>query len=255
MIRKSIKFNLHNWVILFWTITFLQLRPSIIGQKYNVFAFFLFTISNVVYWIYKKRISLKTDKILAKESLLFVFFYSYLLINGLILSDSTNAVINSVLFSILTIPFFLIIIGDENSKLGFLKSFINIHFVLSISSIITFIIYLIGNFSYDKLPWVIQIEFMKDMYKSGHFILFPFTIIWSSGFFLDIPFPRFVVFYKEPGIAQMFLATSFFLTYRIKINRAKIKRMLILFGLLLTFSTTAFISLAAGYLAMSGSFF
>jgi hypothetical protein len=240
--------KIRRLLLFLWTIALLSFRPSIFGEKYNqlVFVFFFLLTGALVFIDLKKKTILDKRRILSFALILICVIY--LLIQGLMLSDAVGTVINSCVFLLLTVPCILWVLNRYQESI--LTLFINIHFWLAISAMITFGIYILVGFSADRLPVVASLydlveyaELDENSILSGHVLFFPFTVVWSAAGFMGIDVPRFVGIYREPGMAQIFFCTAFILTFFISVERQSLKKIVLLCGTVLTFSTAGLFDL------------
>lgn len=240
--------SLNNLLIYLWTIFLLCFRPSIFGEKFNLFVFLLFIATSILLLIVNHKLKITLDKNRFIAVGLILFCVSYFAIQGLILSDAKSTVINSSVLLLVTIPIMAFILHYFQGAV--LKFFVQFHFYLSLSAIITFAIYILVGFSVDRLPLMGSlyelVEYAKydpERLLSNHVIFFPFTVAWSSAGFMGIEVPRFVGIYREPGMAQIFFNTAFILSFFIDFKRIRMVRLVLLIGSILTFSAAGFINL------------
>ena len=176
----------------------------------------------------------------------------YLFIQGMLLSDAPKNVVNSsiIVFTVSTLIYF-ILRGGVNQDIV-LRIFVYVQAILCASVIITIIIFLFYDFDLSQMNIVTRF----NTYSRGtdlvpdHIMFLPFTIIWSGAQVGEIALPRFVGMYREPGVAQVFLVTAFFLTYFIKFKYKLFTRSILFIGSLATLSTQAFVSLFAGFIVL-----
>lgn len=240
--------RISNFLLLLWTIFLLSFRPSIFGEKYNAFVFLLFILTSILLLIINRgqKITLDMSRFIALG--LILFCVSYFAIQGLILSDAKATVINSSVLLLFTVPIMAFILHGFQGVV--LKFFVQFHFYLSLSAIITFIIYILVGFSVERLPLIGSLYELVEYAKydparllSNHVIFFPFTVAWSSAGFTGIEVPRFVGIYREPGMAQIFFNTAFILSLFIYFKRKRLVRLVLLIGSILTFSAAGFVNL------------
>ena len=140
-----------------WTILLICFRPSIFGEDYNPVIFLLFILVSF-FIILKRKYVFKTNLSSGKfyTAVIVLITTVYFSIQGFILSDTRITVLNATIVIIGTILCFILIINDDN-KFTILRTFINIHFVLSISMIITFLLFLILGMNDSNLPVMAKI--------------------------------------------------------------------------------------------------
>jgi hypothetical protein len=240
--------SLSKFLLLFWVIFLGSFRPSIFGEKYNLLVFFLFISTSILLLIVSRRKKIALDKNGFIALSLILFCVSYFAIQGLILSDAKATVINSSVLLLFTVPIMAFILHGFQETV--LKFFVQVHFYLSLSAIITFAIYIFVQFSIERLPLIGSLYELVEYAKydparllSNHVIFFPFTVAWSSAGFMGIEVPRFVGIYREPGMAQIFFNTAFILSLFIDFKRKRLVRLVLLIGSILTFSAAGFVNL------------
>ncbi len=245
-----------NKLLLFlWTFLLLSFRPSLIAQSYNKLVFALFLLVTILFGLVdsqnKGRFTIK-KKELELLTVLFVTF-AYFLIQGLFLSSNISAVVNSCVVLLGTVPCMFYVIRRPDNKSEVIKHIINIHFVLSISQIITFLWFTFTGFKLYELPILFDLQEVAKYYFGSnpsniHQVVFPFTIIWSNSLFAGIEFYRTCGMYREPGMAQIFYLTAFFLSFFYTGKHSVLKRVVILIGSLLLISASGFINLVLGFI-------
>ena len=230
-----------------WTVAFLFLRPSIFGEKYNAVVFALFLLFSVlIIGLDQKAFSLTSKRFITL--LLISLCLLYLLVQGLILSEASQIVIRASAFLLLAIPCLALVLNRHQELI--LKIFINFHYYLSISAIITFAIFLVKGLSIYKLPILASLYeiveyavFDPKRPLSNHVLIFPYTVVWSTVDLFGVSFPRFVGIYREPGMAQIFFVTALIFTFFIPVRHRDRKRVVILTGCLLLFSAAGVLNL------------
>lgn len=241
-----------NKILIVWVLLLLLFRPSFIGESYNPVVFVLFVLCSFL--LYNK---IKQDKNISIQKISTFYILNltllYFFIQGIILSDAKTTVLNASILTICTSYIFYKILHAEEIQETILKYFIYIHTCLVLSAIITIIHFIIVGFDASQLLKIGLVYPDKgDLLESSgqfslHTIYFPFTVVWSSFSGLGFELPRFIGLYREPGMAQIFFCTAFFLTYYIEIQHRKIVRSILFIGALLIFSTAGFLSLIVGY--------
>lgn len=240
-----------------WTILLLLFRPSIIGERFNPLIFCLFVVISVLIFLIDPEISKRyMNKKVVLTLMLILVTVIYFLLQGLLLSSAKKTVINSFVV-IFGISICIAYVSRKDNVPEIFKSFINIFFWLSLSAIITFIIFLFCSFDYTKIPVVANLSYLVPGYGAdkgsnlgSHLLFFPFTLVWSALNIRGISIPRFIGIFREPGMSQLFFLTAYFLTYFVEIKRVKFKRFVILIGTIFTFSTGGLLSFLAGFLML-----
>jgi hypothetical protein len=249
-----LKISLKKTLLFFWVFTFLCLRPSIFGERYNLVVFIVLSLISV-FTLYLSRESLNWVEVKSFNLLLGIFvLISYLFIQGMILSSNARTVFNAsfLVCGISIICFYML----RLDKQFIIKSIIDIHVIFSISSIITFSIVLLNGLNSDAVILRGASDFVRSYISPDkingyeHDLMFPFTVHWSNVVLFGISLPRLLGIYREPGMAQIFFLTAYFLTYTIELRRPKQIRTILFVGSLLTFSTAGLLSFMAGYLVM-----
>jgi hypothetical protein len=248
--------SINNYLVVPWTITLLLFRPSLVGEIVNPLIFLIFISLTVCIFIFTKDlfyISInKTLRLVAGAIFLTAIYF---LLQGMVLSQAKGTVINSFVVIFGTTAALVYVLRNPLFVLVSLKTVILTHFFLSCSAIITLLIYIIVGLNASKLPllysFVLHDMDMKSAIDfSGYSIYFPFTAVWSS-LNIGIVIPRCIGLYREPGMAQIFFLTSYFLTYFIQIKYLKFIRAVLFVGSILTFSTAGFLSFIGGSVALN----
>jgi len=250
----SLKIGLKKSLLFLWVSVFLCLRPSIFAWRYNLVIFiFLTIVSAFVLYVHRKDLS-RVEKNSFGLLLLIFGLVLYLFVQGMLLSSNPRTIFN-VSFLVIGISALSLYILRLD-KIFIIKSIIYIHVILSVSSIITILLFVLSGFNSDSIMVSSASDFLKNYISSeevGSFqydMMFPFSVRWSDTELLGITIPRLTGIYREPGMAQIFFLTAYFLTYVIELKRAKLIRAILLIGGLLTFSTAGLLSLVGGYLVM-----
>ena len=250
-------FFLRKRLLFIWTVLLLLFRPSILGERFNPVIYFLFIIVTGLLFLLdpesKKRYM---DKRVIITFLLILLTILYFLFQGLLLSSAKSTVINSFVV-ILGASICIAYVSRKENVPQIFKAFITIFFWLSVTAVITAVIFIFCGLEASKIPVVANLSYLTPEYianKGGssgsHLLFFPFTLVWSSINIAGIDFPRFVGIFREPGMAQLFFLTAYFLTYFVEVKRVKLKRSLILMGAILTFSTGGLLSFLGGFLML-----
>lgn len=240
-----------------WTILLLLFRPSIIGERFNPVIFFLFVVITVFLFLIDPEHSRRyMSRKVVITLLLILLTVIYFLFQGLLLSSAKRTVINSFIV-ILGTSICIAYVARKDNVTFIFKSFINIFFWLSVSAIITALIFIFCRFDYTKIPIIANLSYLTPGYGSykgsdlgSHLLFFPFTLVWSALNIGGISIPRFLGIYREPGMAQLFFLTAYFLTYFVEVKKIKLKRTIILVGAIFTFSTGGLLSFLGGLLML-----
>ena len=257
----GIAFRLSSLLTLLWTASFLLFRPSILGERYNavVLVIFLLVTSDIIFVNQKQRVRINT--ITFSTYFLIIISVLYFFVQGLILSDATRTVVNSGIFLLLVVTSIMLVVSVHQKKV--IEIFIWCHYLMSISAIITFTLYILGGFSLQHLSVASPYDLVRyaDLDPgrpfSNHLLIFPFSIIWSATSIFGLEVPRFVGIYREPGMAQIFFCTAFAFSLFANVKNKRLKQVTILIGTFLTFSAAGFINVILVillYLIMNGSF-
>lgn len=232
-----------------WVLFLILFRPSVFGERYNSLIFLFFFVVTVMILAIESQKHLGLNR---RRVLLMVVVYiciTYFFIQGLILSDARATVINSCSFLVMLIPCLVLVLSNHQEKV--LKLFINFHYILSWSAVITFCIFIFLGLSIDALPVLANLDSRFGLGVSdpsvglvNHLMFFPFTICWSLTGLFGYDIPRFTGIYREPGMAQIFFLTALMLTYFVDVKNYKLKRIILFVGSLLTFSASGLANLA-----------
>jgi hypothetical protein len=125
--------------------------------------------------------------------------------------------------------------------------FILLHFALGLSAIIS--TYLLAFKGFDPASLVIT-YISEPAYNNSHFIVFPFSEYWSTVRLGGVKTSRFVGIYREPGVAQAYFLTAYFMTHFVHIRSRKVIQGVLLIASILLFSTAGIINLLIGILAL-----
>lgn len=242
------------WALGAWVIVMLQFRPALIGDARNPLVFAVFACMTLtILLLYGKINPFRVSRDKWVMFLLIMLTGNYLLCQGLILSDAPETVRNSCIVILGSSICFYIIL-EKGNLLPIIKTFVYVHFVLGLSALATLVLFAAVGFNIDKLP----IMTVLSVYDKGaldnilleHVLFFPFTVIWSSYSLLGVTFPRFVGIYREPGMAQIFFFTAFFMAHYIPLKRPRLVKTVILIASFATFSTAGLLSFIGGYFCL-----
>lgn len=244
-------------LLLVWTVLLLLFKPSMIGERFNPAVYFLFvSITGLLFLIDPESKKRYMNKRVVTALLLILLSVFYFLFQGLLLSNAKGTVINSFVVIFGTSICIAYVSRKENVQQIF-KFFINIFFVLSLSAIFTAVFFIFFNFNASEIPLLANLNFLvpsyfrpAGIYLGNHLLIFPFTGVWSALNIGSYSLPRFIGFFREPGMAQIFFLTAYFLTYFIEVKRLKFKRIIILIGAVFTFSTGGLLSFLGGFIML-----
>lgn len=247
-------FSVNRLLLFIWTFLLLCFRPSIIAQSYNKVVFVIFIlVTTIILARCKEKIILKLN---FKEILILGIItvtVSYFLIQGMILSDAKSTVLNSCSFLFGIIPAIFFIIRVDDFKEQIVKNLINIHYVLAISQIITFLTFVLSDFELPKYLIFFNLQDIvkyttSDLFSLSHYVVFPFTVVWSIFAVGSVEFYRTCGIYREPGMAQIFYLTALFLSFFYVDKNINVKRFVLVIGSILLFSASGFLNLLLGFL-------
>jgi hypothetical protein len=228
----------------------MQFRPALVGESMNQAVFgLLLIVTAVILWTRRRVDPFRIDRPRAIALGLIFLTANYFMCQGLLISDAEERIIINSTLAILGPALCFILIQEPRSQDVILKTFIYAHCAMALSALATLVLFIASGFDiHGILIKVINAQSgdVKDIYTQ-HSILLPFTIIWSSIGLAGINFPRFIGIYREPGMAQIFFFTAYFLTYFVSVRSMKWVRRLVLFGALATFSTAGFVSFVGGW--------
>lgn len=232
---------------LVFSITFLVLnqRPAIlqaVGEL--VFASllaamgFYFYLGGKVYLNRRKRIFLVFAALLSL----------YLFAQGVLLQTAVtvNLLIN---VSFIFVSSLAILFISENRWTIALKAFIYPVLFFCVSYLITTLTVVLVGGSLDRLA-LVSFELIQGGSKYFITIYFPFSpaLGFGNSNFFGLSIARAIGHFREPGIFQILVIASFFGLDFIELNRKKIWKALLLFTLVLTFSTAGIGSFVAAFL-------
>lgn len=245
-------------ILVVWTILLLCFRPSLFGDRYSPLIFVCFVLVTLVLHIAYPPVRAETNKENINQKKVFfaiLIAASYFLIQGIILSDTKITVINSSVIIFGTSFCIFSVVRRPNTVETILKAFVLIHVVLSVSAIITILLFLFNGSDISAVPVIGEIvvnpnDFLAETILEKHVIFFPFTAVWSSASLENLYLPRFIGFYREPGMAQIFFFTAYFLTFFLRLRYLKIIRVIVLIGSFLIISTAGFLSFVGGTIAL-----
>jgi len=221
---------LFNLLSFCWVTLILFLRPSILGSYFNKEIFVLLLLTTFIIIIFAKSHIIKLELNKITLYLLILVLFLYFIIQGLILSTSVGTVINASLF-MGGIVGVLFLMSTLTLQKRFVKVYVLLHFALALSAIISLL--LLTIFSIDQLSYI-KFEVI-DYSKTSRYLTFPFSFFWSKFNLPGIHIPLFTAIYKEPGLAQAFMITAFWMSVAGKYK--SVIKVVLFIGAIITFST------------------
>jgi hypothetical protein len=214
-------------------------RPAIPGEINGEILLFLYLLLTFLYLLlfrsdFKIRVSLKY----IVQYILILIFMSYLLTQSSLLQVSNmRPVINSfILILILTTSYIFVYNNNLDTKF-LLKTLVFFITVLSISQLITYLMFIL-----DIEFTLTSIQTHQGIANRIKNVYFPFTIAGGEKHkIFQFVLTRANGFFREPGIYQMYINLAFFSLDFIKIKYKNLFRLLFIFSLFTTFSTTGLI--------------
>ncbi len=237
--NKDTIFSLKNLLIFLATLLLLNQRPAIL-QMYSEYVFLSFIYISVMYVLINPKLNFTKNNIrYIALSLLFCF---YLLIQSVFLLREVKIDVIKAIVYIISATIFVIYINRETIWRSFLKAIVYPTIFFSISYFITLIVFLIFK-SFDKLV-IFHFFVPQNLGKYDMYILFPFSICSQNGtsHLFGYEFTRAVGFFREPGIYQILIVTSFFGLEFLNLKYKNIFKFLLIVQLYLTFSTSGIVS-------------
>lgn len=214
----------------------LHLRPAIPGQLFGGF-YLIGTVAFMAILFYLDR------KVLLKEKSFFIFWYilllGYLLFSSMNSSENFVQGIKTVVIDVFPLCWFSVMTPRRGYV--FLKSFVNFFYYLTLSALVSYTLILLFDIRLELLK--VNLETIAGRTNYIFTMYFPFTFVYSSeSYFLGLNFPRFIGFFREPGILQVLLIFSYYIVGLFFKGFKALKYKLVLFlGFFLTFSTAGFI--------------
>ncbi len=221
----------------------LLMRPSII-QGYGSIILPISIFLMFVLLINKEKL------IITWDNSLYIFFTSlfiiFLIVQNFFSNDGVSFIVLNSSLSIL-LPALLVLFIDRSNWHSALKAVIYPVILLSISYFITFLLFLFGiqlanlqyfNFDIEKTVGAYQVV-----------VYFPFSITLGYDFpILGLRIARAIGYFREPGIFSPIVALSFFGLDYLRINHKLLLKVLLLFTLVLTFSTAGFMAFIMAFI-------
>lgn len=220
----------------FFMIGALLLRPTWMGENYNSIGCAILSFVGIL--ICHKN-QFKLSKEYANITILVIIFWLYIFIQSIILAESQatiNLMFNSVITNLISTFIFAIMFSNHQIKYRFIRLFIIIMAVMSLSYTITFILSCLSG---GMNQWYI-FKFNYNGYPTSGSVYFPFSITYNEYNVLGIHIRRFLGLFREVGITQMFYSWSFFIAPKY-FKKSGIIRMLLALGVLFSFSFSGYI--------------
>lgn len=243
--------------VVVWTVLLLLFRPSFVGEVHNVEVFAAFAAATLVLLTFgESRLNFSVPRAQATMGLAIIAVITYYLVQGFALSDAKSTVLNSAVLICGVTFCILLAMRSPRNRLTALKTIVYVHAALAVSAIVTYCLYAASGWRIDALTAIADVYPARptsaDTYGSfnRHVIYFPFTAVWSSISGLSHYLPRFIALYREPGMAQIFMTSAYFLSYCIPVRAPRLVRLVLLIGSLLTFSTAGLLSLVGGHIVL-----
>jgi hypothetical protein len=249
------KIRLSSILIGIWTMVFLCFRPSIFGEKYNILVFMIFSgITAVIFFTYPNK-KMAVDRKAFYGYLLILVLVGYFFIQGIVMGAPPKTVFNSCFLIVVVSLLSLFVTSRFSSQV--IKSFIYILFAISLSSVVTMLIFVLSGMKEggllvlaDLTEFVGRTKNVGPAFFDRHYVYFPFSVGWASVEIGNIKIPRLLGIFREAGMAQIFFFTAYFFTYIVDIRRVKVVRAVLFIAGTLTFSTSALISFLTGYIVL-----
>lgn len=186
-----------------WILILLSFRPGLLGENHtpHLIIAFLF-VSFFIVLFHTFRISFTTNKTTVLSFVIVVLMY--FTIQGLLKSNSLQTVINSVLGQLIGVLSIYLVLRKENTSF-IARAFVNIHFYLGVSIIITYLFFF--AFGFNSIPHVAKLGIYGAMADGSllthHRVLYlPFTFIWSTVKLGFLTLPRAIGLYKKPFLVK-----------------------------------------------------
>ena len=217
------KIKISNRIILFWAIyTLLYISvgfycKNTLTETQNILL--IFCVILVLLFKYKKI------KILHRKTYIYCIMLCISLISGILAGETYKLIIYSIIMMSLAAVF-----ADTVEFKNFKDEFVNVLYVVSIFSTLTWILYKTSPNTFEIFPKIYSSSGVVT-YNLFFVILTPRAFLRSEGFFW------------EPGVFQTFLniAIMFLISKRDLEGKDKRKLLVLFIALILTFSTTGYI--------------
>lgn len=236
--KKSINFIILTKLVLV-TMSFFMLRPTFYGQDASTYGLILLLVVVIIQLF--EDLQKQRKMYFEKKNILFFSFllalWLYLSIHILIINSiNMEWTLKASLINIAVGGISLYVLRGTFNHI-FFKTLIYIFMILTFSYFITvllsFFVGLNSLFLYqDKLLGESYIYF----FDSGK-VFFPFTQSYGFTYFGQIVFPKALGFFRESGIFQAFLVSSFFAVDTLWSKNQKTIKFIIVLGILSTLST------------------
>lgn len=241
-------------ILFLWLLSMISFRPGLLAEQYGSTSaiFLLSTFTLIIYFAGNGKYVFKIPqtKHRAIIYLIICIMCLYLFFQSQTLSSAKNNALNSVIAIFIGSSCICIALSRYQSII--LRYFVLIHFVLSLSIILTFLLLIPLHFNDDALTIATFMSNKTNEIK----ILFPFSLTWSHVPFNEVGlnllysgetgYSRFIGVYREPGAAQYVFLTAFFIALYLPIRRNKVIATCIAIASVLMFSLQAFIDLFIG---------
>ena len=230
--------------LLFIIVSFqLIMRPSLL-QGYGNILFPISVFFMIILLILKKK------SFISKNGFLYILFsflfVIFLIIQSFFSKDGTSPVLFNVSLSIL-LPVFLVLCINPNNWETTLKAVIYPILLFSISYLITFLLFFAGM-DLSNLQYY-SFDIVKSIGEYHVVIYFPFSMGLEYDFpGLNLKIVRTIGYFREPGIFSPVVAFSFFGLDYLKFKYKVVFKLLLLFSLIMTFSTAGFVSFILAFI-------
>src|SRR5688572_4428763 len=178
--------DIKKFLLGIWTVLLLLFRPSFLGERFNPLVFLLFLLVTIlISLIAYRKIKLLINNNLFLTFSLIVVLILYFLVQGMLLSEAKKTVINSTSV-ILGVSICILLISRKENIQTIVKTFINIHVLLGLSSIITILIFIIKGLDIQNIPVMANMNKIMgqsqeeyDIYSNNRLLFFPFSLSWA----------------------------------------------------------------------------
>lgn len=237
-----IKKKITSYFFVSFSVLILNLRPGIIGELNGIVLFSLLLFLMALYITTHNHLKINIMNNTYILYILMIIFVMYALIQAILIAKNIRPAFNSSLTLLISIHIFLLLIQDFHFINIFNKTLVVIIILLSISSLVTYIMY------YLKLEIKLtDIQTHQRGFVENYASLyFPFTIMganeyyFSSLYFMERSFGIF----REPGIYQVYIQYAYFLVDLKKVSFKRyhnIIKIMIILSLITTFSFSGII--------------
>src|SRR5690554_189519 len=218
------------------------MRPTVFGQAYTAFSLVFCLAAFFIFVLEKMKSNMSVGVVTRKNFyvLLMIFVsWLYLLSHAWIMgSSNVEAALNATIIQLVTITIFALILSSEKENYIFFKWFIKLLVFFSFSYVVTVFL----SFFIDiRTLFLFELPIEGRTYHTHNFY-FPLSSTLGSFTVNGITLPRFLGFFREPGILQAFLIWALFNLKQYDLDNIK-NKLLLLLGIIGTFSTTAIVVL------------